>query len=221
MICLAKQNFPANLPEFRRLAFPNPSLKYTCLLSPGRKHNANQDTREASFAMAANGEDKLSSLLAGKLLVQFRRKFLFPNFWDASLLPSYCLWLLDSGMGCFYFSATLALTCLHCRSQICRRVLLLSECGTSEVPKDLSLWCRSLQGYFSILQELLWLLAWGGWKRCPCACFRSKWLTTAAGSSIKWPELPSKLSSSHWFLEMERMNGQVIFRKQVFAIKPA
>lgn len=94
MICLAKQNFPANLPELRRLAFPNPSLKYTCLLSPGRKDNANQDTREASFAMAANGEDKLSSLLAGKLLVQFRRKFLFPNFWDVfkAVFISQQLW---------------------------------------------------------------------------------------------------------------------------------
>lgn len=39
----------------------------------------------------------------------------------------------------------------------------------------------------------------------------------AAGSHTEWPQLPSQPSISQWCLEMERMNGREIFRKQTFA----
>lgn len=108
---------------------------------------------------------------------------------------------------------------LHWKDLRCRWPLLLSGCGTSQVFRHLSLCYWSLQACFSILQGLLWLLVWGGWSRCPCASFRSKWLTTAAGSRTEWPQLHSQPSISQSCLEMERMNGQAIFRKQTFAKK--
>lgn len=110
---------------------------------------------------------------------------------------------------------------LHWKDLRCRWALLLSGCDTNDASKQLSLCYWGLQVCFRILQGLLWLLVWEDWSRCRCAHFRSLWLTTAAGSHTEWPQLPSQPSVSQWCLEMERMNGQVIFRKETFAKNPA